>query len=203
MLGEDLLMFGNGKEDLVKKNTNTFLSITQQRHTQTSTMMLRHTQTSTNVKSWITYWRYQVLIPLQGDINLFHQTKQTKELGTVTEKENRFSLKSLPSRGMITLQHSHIMTYYTELKDNLCYNFKWQSSMRDRGGAANCAFWTFQFDTYLQLVTDAQRHTLSSWWRGWGCLNKCSMWRGSGHMEGNHHAPMNRLPSYTFLFLSA
>lgn len=166
-------------------------------------MMLRHTQTSTNVKSWITYWRYQVLIPLQGDINLFHQTKQTKELGTVTEKENRFSLKSLPSRGMITLQHSHIMTYYTELKDNLCYNFKWQSSMRDRGGAANCAFWTFQFDTYLQLVTDANAiHSQLVVERSEDTTQQVfNVKRGSGHMEGNHHAPMNRLPSYILVFI--
>lgn len=38
------------------------------------------------------YGRYEVLIPFQGDVNLFHQTEQIEELGTTMKGESMFSL---------------------------------------------------------------------------------------------------------------
>lgn len=57
--------------------------------------------------------------------------------------------------------------------------------MRDRGGAANCAFWTFQFDTYLQLVTDASAiHSQLVVERSEDTTQQVfNVKRGSGHME--------------------
>lgn len=62
------------------------------------------------------YGRYQVLIPLQSDINLFHETKQTEKLRTVMERKGSFSLRCLTIECYST---AYIMICYTEFKINL------------------------------------------------------------------------------------